>query len=339
MNDQKTKKRVITKILKLDENKQYGHGMTKPLPIGCIKDSDDVSWITFNELLESVSFDDTIGHLYIVDIEFDLKNATDREYAYNEIYPPIIEKQRIIDPCERPAFQLMEQFIMGEKNLPKAYRSTAKAHANLFRKNFLPMYLEDFVFCIKCTGWKLAKIHAHLTFEQKTFKQKFILMNQKSRQESNNNVEKDFYKLMNNSNFGYDCRNNLDNCKFVPIFDEYQEITFFGRYCSLFDPKVRQFVTSDLLKQDIEAKFNDKLSKLDKQDAFYDIKLQIIKNKRLQQIEFEQQHKKNKKRTKLIDFVDRKNEALIDQKVKSLIDFDEEYSTSIRSVAIKKTTK
>ena len=33
-------------------------------------------------------------------------------------------------------------------------------------------------------------------------------MNQKSRQESKN------YKLMNNSNFGYDCRKNLDNCKF-----------------------------------------------------------------------------------------------------------------------------
>ena len=76
------------------------------------------------------------------------------------------------------------------------------------------MYLEDLVFCIKL-AWKVTKIHAHLTFEQKRFKQKFILMNQKPRQGSNNSVEKDFYKLMNNSNLGYDCRNNLDNCEFV----------------------------------------------------------------------------------------------------------------------------
>ena len=54
INEQKTKKRVITKTLKLNENNQYGHGMTKLLPTGCIKDSDDVSWITFNKLLELV---------------------------------------------------------------------------------------------------------------------------------------------------------------------------------------------------------------------------------------------------------------------------------------------
>ena len=83
-------------------------------------------------MLESVSFEDTIGHLYIVDTEYDFKNATEREFAYNEIYPSIIEKQRIIDPCERSVFQLLEQFVRGENNATKAYRSTAKAHTNLF---------------------------------------------------------------------------------------------------------------------------------------------------------------------------------------------------------------
>ena len=43
---------------------------------------------------------------------------------------------------------------------------------------------------------------------------------------------------------------------------------------------------------------------------------------------------KKKKRTKLVDSTDRKNEALTNQKVKRLIDFDEEYSSSIRSIAI-----
>ena len=164
INIEKTKKRVITKILKLDENNQYRHGMTKPLPTGCIKDNDDISWETFNILFESVSFDDKIGHLYIVDIEFDLKNAAEREFACNEIYPPIIENQKIIDPCEISVLQLLEKFVRGE-NAPKSYTTSAKAYENLFKKNFLPIYLEDLVFCIKRAGWKVTKIHSHLTFE------------------------------------------------------------------------------------------------------------------------------------------------------------------------------
>ena len=69
--------------------------------------------------------------------------------------------------------------------------------------------------------------------------------------------------------------------------------------------------------------------------------MQTIKSERLQQLEaaekFEQQKKINKKRSKLIDFIDRKNEALANQNVKSLIDFDEEYTCSIRSFAIEKS--
>ena len=72
LNGKKEKKRIITKILTLDESNQYGMAMTKPLPTGCIKDDKDISWQTFNLLLESVSFEDKTGHLYIVDIEFDV---------------------------------------------------------------------------------------------------------------------------------------------------------------------------------------------------------------------------------------------------------------------------
>ena len=168
-------------------------------------------------------------------------------------------------------------------------------------------------------------------------------MNQKSRQQSKNSIEKDFYKLMNYSNFGYDCRNNLDNCKLVPIFDEFKEISYINRYHNIFGPKVSEFFTSELLRADVEEKYNARLSKLDEEDRFYEIKLQTIKAERLKDLEaaekVDQQNKKNKKITKLIEFIDRKNEALTNQKVKSLIDFAEEYTSSIKSVAIEKSSK
>ena len=118
------KKRFITKILKLDENNQYGHGMTKPLPTGCIKDDSYSSWTTFNLLLEKVNFEDKIGHLFVVNIVFDSDNATEKELAYNEIYRPIIEKQTIIDPCERSVYQLVVQYFEGTNGNPLAYRGT-----------------------------------------------------------------------------------------------------------------------------------------------------------------------------------------------------------------------
>ena len=109
--------------------------MTKPLPTGCIKDDTDLSWGTLHFLLENVSFEYEIGHLFVADIEFDLKNATEREFAYNEIYPAVIEKKKIIDPCERSVFQLLEQYKEGEKG-PLFYRATAKAQATMLKKNY-----------------------------------------------------------------------------------------------------------------------------------------------------------------------------------------------------------
>ena len=85
--------------------------------------------------------------------------------------------------------------------------------------------------------------------------------------------------------------------------------------------------------------FQNQIKKID----FTTLNYKQKKNERLQQIEaveiFEQQQKKNKKRTKLIDFADRKSDVFTNQKVKSLIDFDEQYSCSIRSIAIEKTKK
>ena len=68
--------------------------MTKTLPTGCIKANSDISFKKLNDLIQTLDIDSTIGHLYDVDIEFDHKNATQNQITYNEIYLPIIEKQK-----------------------------------------------------------------------------------------------------------------------------------------------------------------------------------------------------------------------------------------------------
>ena len=83
---------MITEILKLDENNQYGFAMIKPMSTGCIKEKDLLCWLDFHILLETVDSNVSIGHLFIVDIIFDRKNATGKQLLYNEIIPLIIEK-------------------------------------------------------------------------------------------------------------------------------------------------------------------------------------------------------------------------------------------------------
>ena len=177
--------------------------MTKPLPTGCIKQNFDTSSRTINLLLQNVSLDDQIGHFYVVYIEFDHTKATEKQLVYTEVYPLLktIEKQKIIDPRERSVYQLPEQYSSREKGNPRSYRATKKAYATLFKKKFQPMYLEQLCFAINRAGWSVTKIYSHYTFEQECFKKNFILMNQRSRQNAKNSIEKDFYKLMNNSNF------------------------------------------------------------------------------------------------------------------------------------------
>ena len=139
---------LLAKFLKLDENDQYGFAMTKTMPTGFIKEQPAPSWLKFNLLLETVDLDDEIGHLFVANIEPDEKRATEREYTYNEILTPIIEKQKVLEPNERSVYQLLELFDKTNDDKPKSYHCTEKSHATMFLKKFIPLYLEDLKFLI-----------------------------------------------------------------------------------------------------------------------------------------------------------------------------------------------
>ena len=87
-------------------------------------------------------------------------------------------------------------------------------------------------------------------------------MNQTSRQNAKNNIEKDFFELMNNANFGFDCRNNANNTKFEPIIDELSEISYIKKYYNLFDTKVQKFVRSEILEEQIKSEYEKRVAEV-----------------------------------------------------------------------------
>ena len=73
-----------------------------------------------------------------MDIEFNHKNATENQIVYNQIYTPIIEELKIIDPCEMSVYQLIEQYSTTEKCNPRTCKTTKKSHATSLKKTFIP---------------------------------------------------------------------------------------------------------------------------------------------------------------------------------------------------------
>ena len=335
--------RVISKIIKFDEYNQYGFAMTKPMPVGAIKEK-EASWTEYNILFEKVSLDDKKGHIFIVDIEFDYLHATDRQIIYNEIILPFIEKDTKIEANKRSVYQLLEFYSEDKRGNPNKYKISSKAHSNLFSKKFIPLYLEEIKFAVLRCGCKVTKLYKHYYFDQERCKKDFILMNQKARQEAVDKVESNFCKLLNNANFGYDCRNNLDNCTFEPINDEINELSFIKRYHSnLYDQNLRPFITSRILKEDIDERSNNERQKIKESDKFYAAKIRSIENRRNGESEaleaFKKKEKKCHKKAGLTSFVDRLDVANKDEKVKSIIDFSDQDTASFKAFSIKKTTR
>ena len=93
----KQTKRIVSKILKIDKDNQYGQAMTKTFAYGCIKKQKQktkkTTLIEFNKILDKISHDDKIGHLFVVDIKFYNKNP--KTLLFNEVYQPIFEKKNI----------------------------------------------------------------------------------------------------------------------------------------------------------------------------------------------------------------------------------------------------
>ena len=299
--------------------------MTKYMPVGAIKEKDP-SLIEYNILIEKGSLDDKKGHIFVVDIEFDHVHATDRQIMYNKIILPFIEKYTKIEANKRSVYQLLELYLEDKNGNPNKYKVSAKAHANMLPKKFIPLYLEEIKFAVLRCGWKVTKLHKHYYFDQERCKKNFILMNQKARQEATDKVESDFCKLLNNANFGYDCRNNLDNCIFDPIIDEIRELKRY--HSNLYDEYLKPFITSRVLSEDVQERYNKERQLIKEDDKFYVAKIRSLENRRHAETEsleaFKRKERKHHRKTGLYSYVDRLDVANKNDKIKSIIDFSDQ---------------
>ena len=107
-------KRFLSKIIKMDENNQYGFAMTKPLPYECVKLKKAVPTLDeLKDFLANVTLEDKIGHLFVVDIIF--ADINEKPLLFNEFYPHIFEKNMKIEPFEGSCAQIMRRAEVKKK--------------------------------------------------------------------------------------------------------------------------------------------------------------------------------------------------------------------------------
>lgn len=79
------------------------------------------------------------------------------------------------------------------------------------------------------------------------------MINQKARQQATSSVDKDFYKLLNDRNFGIYYRNNIDNC----IIDQ---ISCIEKFADISEERYKDSKDPELLREAITQKYQKKLN-------------------------------------------------------------------------------
>ena len=111
-------------------------------------------------------------------------------------------------------------------------------------------------------------------------------MNQKSRQTATSNIKKHFYKLLNNSNFGIDCRNNIDYCVLKPIYDDFSEIAYIKYYATIFnDDTFKEFFCPPLLREEIISTCGSKIFALNKDEPTYEATKKYFERKKEEELD------------------------------------------------------
>ena len=191
-------------------------------------------------------------------------------YLMNYIH--LYLKSELIKPYERSVLQLLGMMSRNkEKDIINTFKHNEKTYSTMKEKKFIPLYAEHIHFLLTRAGLLVTKIDAHCTFEQSPFKKEFVTMNQGARQKAETLVQKDFYKLMNNKNFGIDCRKILTIVSLNQFMKKIEEISFMKKYVNIFgNVQYKDFACVETMNEEVEQTFNNKQLAVDPNDATFE---------------------------------------------------------------------
>ena len=187
-------------LLYLDANNLYGYSMSQPLPYSNFKWSNDL----------------TLDNIQTGIYEVDISIPKELHYRFKD-YPLCPEIKSI------PENNLSEyqKYLNNKLNIEYSEADKKLILDLLSKKNYkvyknLEYYIQR--------GINIDEVHKILTFDEKPFLKKYIDLNTELRKNSNNDLEKDLFKLMNNAIFGKSMENVLNKSNFKLINNDPEKL-------------------------------------------------------------------------------------------------------------------
>ena len=140
----------------------------------------------------------------------------------------ICEKDKILDLSERSVFQLLGTTITNKENDGiLTYTFTKKTYSTMMNKVYIHLYSKQIRFLVKELAGLWQKRILTIFLNRKDLKKVFKLWT------------KNLDNKQNNSIFGYDCQNSIENCYFESLSDGLEETLYLKkRQKSVFDAEI-----------------------------------------------------------------------------------------------------
>jgi len=206
-------------LLYVDENNQYGKSMMLPLPYK------DFEWLDEGEIPVSENDDDNMRMIkeltacsnieedhqgYILEVDMDYPDELHDKHNSYPLLPERIEIQgEQYSDYQKSCLEKTESDVCVSTKLIPTLRDKKK-------------YVLDIRF-LKCAmehGLILRKIHRGIKFTQRAWMKPYIELNSRLRAKAENDFEKDFYKLLNNSCYGKSMENIRNRINFEIVTNQ-----------------------------------------------------------------------------------------------------------------------